>query len=162
MRIGIKLFVVGVLLVLLMIPILLLDGLVGERQQRGREVAAEVTAASAGPQQVVGPLLLVEARKETVRERVVQRAGQPFTETETVATIVHYLVPPDTLVIDNELRTERRGRSLFEVRLYHDRMRLQGTVRPRPRPATRSWSRCARGWCSASATTAACARCHSA
>ena len=131
MRIGIKLFVVGVLLVLLMIPILLLDGLVGERQQRGREVAAEVTAASAGPQQVVGPLLLVEARKETVRERVVQRAGQPFTETETVATIVHYLVPPDTLVIDNELRTERRGRSLFEVRLYHDRMRLQGTVRNR-------------------------------
>ena len=59
MRIGMKLFVVGVLLVLLMIPILMLDGLVAERQARGREVAEEVAAASSGPQHVAGPLLLV-------------------------------------------------------------------------------------------------------
>ena len=131
MRIGAKLFVVGALLLVLMVPIVMLDGLVAERQARGDEVAAEVAAASSGPQQVAGPLLLVEARRVTTRERVVERAGQPVTESETVATVVHYLVPPDTLAIDNALRTERRGRSLFQVLLYHDAMRLHGAVRHR-------------------------------
>ena len=130
MRIGFKLVVVGVLLLLLVVPLALLDGLVAERQQRGQEVAAEVAQASASSQQVVGPLLLVEAHRMVLRQRVVEREGRLLREagTEGVAETVYYLVTPETLGIDNTLRTERRGRSLFQTLLYHDDMRLAGRV----------------------------------
>jgi inner membrane protein len=129
MRLGLKLVLVGVLLLLLLIPLSMLRGLVYERQERGREVAEEVAGASAGPQTIVGPLLLVEARRDVPVTRVVERDGVMRNETTTEAETLHYLVTPDTLAIDNVLRTERRGRSLFQVLLYHDAMRLQGAIR---------------------------------
>jgi inner membrane protein len=129
MRIGLKLLLVGAMLVALMVPIALLHGLVEERQQRGREVASEIAAASAGEQRVVGPLLLVEARRDVLKRRTVERDGQLQEQVETVSETFHYLLPPETLAIDNVLRTERRGRSLFSVPLYHDDLRLSGTVR---------------------------------
>lgn len=128
MRLGLKLVLVGFLLLLLMIPLLMLGGLVGERQQRGQEVADEVAASASGPQRIVGPMLLVEARRDVEVTRVVERDGHVGQETQTESTTVRYLVPPETLAIDNALRTERRGRSLFQVLLYHDAMRLQGRV----------------------------------
>ena len=128
MRLGLKLLLVGFLLLLLMIPLLMLGGLVGERQRRGQEVADEVAAAASGPQRIVGPMLLVEARRDVQVTRVVERDGHVGQETQTQSTTVQYLVPPETLAIDNTLRTERRGRSLFQVLLYHDAMRLQGRV----------------------------------
>src|SRR5688500_17135859 len=131
MRLGLKLALVGFLLLLLLIPLMMLRGLVAERQMRGAEVADEVAAAAAGPPRIVGPLLLVEATRDVQRKRVVERAGVPVEEVETVVETVWYLVPPDTLAIDNALRTERRGRSLFQVLLYHDALRLQGEVRHR-------------------------------
>ena len=131
MRIGLKLALVGFLLLLLMVPLLMLGGLVQERQQRGREVAAEIAASSAGAQQLVGPLLLVEARRDVPRRKLVIRDGQQVEEAETVSEVVHYLVPPEKLAITSDLRTERRGRSLFEVLLFHADLRLAGEVRHR-------------------------------
>lgn len=131
MRIGWKLLLVGFLLLLLLIPLALLDGLVAERQQRGQEVAAEIAQSSSGPQQVVGPLLLVEAVKLTERRRVVSEGGLMREETEQARETVHYLVSPERLAIDSQLRIEQRGRSLFTVPLYHGALKLAGEFRHR-------------------------------
>jgi inner membrane protein len=50
-------------------------------------------------------------------------------EVEQQRETVHYLVAPETLDIENTLRSERRGRSLFQVLLFHDAMRLSGQIR---------------------------------
>ncbi|MBP6595876.1 MAG: cell envelope integrity protein CreD [Arenimonas sp.] len=131
MRIGWKLAGIGLMLVLLLVPLGLLSGLVTEREARGREVAREIAQSSAGSQQVVGPLLLVEAQRISQRRRVVTQAGQLREEKEQVRETFHYLVSPETLVIDNRLRTERRGRSLFSVPLFHSAMGLRGEFRHR-------------------------------
>lgn len=135
MRIGFKLALVGFLLLLLLIPLAMLGGLVEERQARGQEVAADIARSSAGPQDLVGPLLLVEAQKVTEKKRVVSRDGHLSQETEQASETVHYLVSPDTLAVDNRLRVERRGRSLFTVPLYHGNVGLKGRFRHRL-PAT--------------------------
>ena len=67
MRTGLKLFLIGGLLVALMLPILSLRGLVWERQQRGLEAAADIARSSSRDQHLVGPLLLIES-EETVQE----------------------------------------------------------------------------------------------
>ena len=129
MRIGWKLALVGLMLLLLLIPLGLLDSLVAERQARGQEVADDIAQSSSGPQRVVGPLLLVEARKLTERRRVVTEGGVMREETEQASETVHYLVSPTQLAVDSRLRIERRGRSLFTVPLFHGALKLSGEFR---------------------------------
>lgn len=129
MRIGWKLALVGLMLLLLLIPLALLDSLVAERQARGQEVAEEIAQSSSGPQQLVGPLLLVEAVKLTQRRRVVSEGGLMREETEQASETVHYLVSPSRLAIDSRLRIEQRGRSLFTVPLFHGALKLAGEFR---------------------------------
>lgn len=126
MRIGWKLLLVGGLLVLLLVPLALLDGLVAERQARGQEVAAEIARASAGPQTLVGPLLLVESERQVERRRVVEREGHLSQETEQDTETRLALVTPESLAIEAGLRTERRGRSLFSVPVFQSAQRLTG------------------------------------
>lgn len=146
MRIGFKLALVGLLLLLLLIPLAMLDGLVAERQQRGEEVAQDIARSSAGAQELVGPLLLVEAQKTTEKKRVVSRDGHLTQETEAASETVHYLVSPATLAIDNRLRFERRGRSLFTVPLYHGALTLKGQFRHRLPPVDEGQLRPVRAW----------------
>jgi inner membrane protein len=129
MRIGWKLALVGFLLVVLMIPLALLGGLVGERQLRGQEVAAEIARSSSGPQSVVGPLLMVEAERPDRRRPRVGPDGQLLEPAGQGRETVRYLVSPFRLAIGNQLRIEQRGRSLFKVPLYHDALTLAGEFR---------------------------------
>ena len=129
MRIGAKLALVGVLLLMLLVPLALLDGLVSERQARGQAVAQDIALSTSGPQQLVGPLLLVEARQLTERRRVVTEAGVSREETEQASRTVHYLISPTRLAVDNRLRIEQRGRSLFSVPLFHGALSLAGEFR---------------------------------
>ena len=89
MRIGWKLALVGLMLMLLLIPLGLLDNLVAERQARGQEVADDIARSSSGPQQVVGPLLLVEAQRQVQRRRVVTEGGLMREEAEVASETIH-------------------------------------------------------------------------
>ncbi len=62
-RFGLKLLLIGALILVLMVPMLLLRGLVLERQQRGRQATEEIAASSARAQTIVGPLLLLEGER---------------------------------------------------------------------------------------------------
>ena len=134
MRIGWKLALVGLLLLLLLVPLMMLSGLVYERQQRGQEVAAEIARATAGEQALVGPLLLVEAEHRTEHRRVVNRDGHMSQETEETVQPYHYLVAPGQLAVAGSLRSERRGRSLFSVPVFHTSQTIKGRFRHQPPP----------------------------
>jgi inner membrane protein len=56
---GLKLLLVCLLVLVMGIPLLLVGGLVGERQTRAGQVTAEIGGAAGGPQTVGGPMLLV-------------------------------------------------------------------------------------------------------
>ncbi|HEX5694436.1 MAG TPA: cell envelope integrity protein CreD [Arenimonas sp.] len=146
MRIGWKLALVGLLLLLLLVPLGLLDGLVSERQQRGQEVAQEIARATAGQQALVGPLLLVEAEHRIERRRVVNRGGQMSEETEESVEPLHYLVGPESLDIEATLGTETRGRSLFSVPVFLASQEVTGRFRHRPPPVDAGELRPRRAW----------------
>ncbi|HCK84545.1 MAG TPA: hypothetical protein DHW63_08520 [Hyphomonadaceae bacterium] len=56
---GLKLLLVCLLVLVMGIPLLLVGGLVGERQARAGQVTSEIGAKAGGPQSVGGPMLLV-------------------------------------------------------------------------------------------------------
>ena len=64
---AIKLGLIGLLMVLLMIPLSLIDGVVNERQWQRNGVLQDIARSSSGEQQLTGPLLVVPYRK-TLRE----------------------------------------------------------------------------------------------
>src|SRR3546814_11188494 len=108
MRYGWKVLVIGVLTLLLLIPLLMLRGLVQERQQRAAQVRAEIAGSSSREQRVVGPLLRVQI-EEVVRVRrkvVVDWVGR-----EAVVDVRRVEVrvrAPERLGWQNNERTETR------------------------------------------------------
>lgn len=75
--VGMRVLVVGLVVLVLLVPLTLLRGLVAERQARAMEVAHEVAAASSGPQRLLGPLLVVDTEVERAVTRTVGEGLPP-------------------------------------------------------------------------------------
>jgi inner membrane protein len=56
----IKGLIIGVIALLLMIPLSYIRELVQEREKRAKEVSAEVSGKWAGPQNLIGPIAVIE------------------------------------------------------------------------------------------------------
>ena len=98
-----KLTAIGLLTMLMVVPLLALSVLRGERSQRAAEVVSEVAGAWAGEQTIVGPMLVlpyVTQIRENQELRTVRR------------TLV---VLPETLRQKGDLTVEQRRRSIFEI-----------------------------------------------
>ena len=66
-NLAIKLGVIALLMLLLMIPLLMIGGMVSDRQHLRDGVLADIARSSSGEQHLTGPILVVPYRK-TVRE----------------------------------------------------------------------------------------------
>lgn len=129
MRLGRKLLAIGGLMLLLLIPLALLDGLVYERQQRAADVVADIAQASANAQRVTAPLLRLEV------ERVVRKMERVSSDERAPLQAVDYtnvetlLVAADDVAVDATLATETRQRGLFEARIYQQKAEITARFR---------------------------------
>ena len=110
--------VVGLLLLtlLLCIPLARIDALNRERGESQREAANELAATYAGPQTVVGPLLLVpyvERWLEPLRDAKGTVIGQEARSKERA-----HVVFPDRLHIEGSMAPQERYRGIFRIPFY--------------------------------------------
>lgn len=117
-----KLATIALLMVLLLIPLLMISGLIAERQALRDSVVQDIAASSSFGQQISGPLLVVPYRK--YERRWVEKGGQRMQETGTVSGQLYFL--PDTFDAAIEADTELRARGIYQARLFHARGRLAG------------------------------------
>ncbi|MCY1271383.1 Inner membrane protein CreD [compost metagenome] len=121
---GFKLGIVALLIVLLMIPLLLIDGLVDERQQLRDGVLDDIARSSSYSQQITGPLLVVPYRR-TVREwKTRESTGERVLEEREVRSRLYFL--PERFALDGEVKTELRYRGIYQARLFHGTSRISG------------------------------------
>jgi inner membrane protein len=132
----IKLATIGILILILLIPATMLQGLIDERQNTRNAAVAEVSDKWGGTQTISGPVL-------TVPYTVVEKDDKGVETRRT--EYAHAL--PDDLRIGGTLQPEQRNRGLFQVMLYNTRLSLRGTL-PRPNaeqlgisPAAMQWDR---------------------
>lgn len=109
---GLKLGLIGALLVALLIPQHFVAGLIAEREARQREVRAEIGRAWGAPQTVLGPVLVVPVTFSTQRGL----------EAGSVA------IPAAELGIAAALAPERRRRGLFEAIVHTARIEVAGRL----------------------------------
>ncbi|QFZ82537.1 cell envelope integrity protein CreD [Variovorax paradoxus] len=104
------------LLLVLCIPLARIDDLNRARGESQREAAHELAASYAGPQTMVGPVLLVpyvERWMEPLRDAQGKVIGQAPQSKEMT-----HAVFPDKLNIDGSMATQERYRGIFRIPFY--------------------------------------------
>jgi len=113
-----KLFVIGLLAIVLLIPSFQITSLIQERQQRQRSVVAEIGRSWSGPQVLGGPVLVVPY-KTMVKTMV--------GEVEKLEERIQYLyLLPEDLQITAETDTKLLHRGIFDAAVYEAKVDMKG------------------------------------
>ncbi|MFM1933056.1 MAG: cell envelope integrity protein CreD [Bacteroidota bacterium] len=136
-----KLFGIGFILLLLLIPLEMVRDVIRERGYYQDEVKHEIMSEWSGEQIIEGPVLTVPYERLTLITT---------TEGKTVETreegFVHFL--PETLNYQGQLNMEKRERGIYEVNVYSADLTISGSFN-RPQHSifteeniTVHWNRC--------------------
>jgi inner membrane protein len=115
----VRLLLIGFLLLLLQIPILMINGQIGEREDRRRTAVNEVTEKWGKEQTVIGPMLTVPYVWRWIEPG---DGGKQTIRTE----IRHATFLPDDLTIQGRMESETRYRGIFEVPVYRITLEVKG------------------------------------
>lgn len=120
----VRLVVIAALALLLLIPILMISGLVSERQQRNDAAMAEVSSKWGEAQSITGPALVVPYTYRWTDES----GARTVTHTE----MRNAIILPDSLAIHGTMKSEILRRGIFSVPVYGLDMQVEGEfARPR-------------------------------
>lgn len=111
-----KIFAIGFLALLLMIPVALVSDLVTERQSRQAEAAAEIASKWGGAQHIAGPMLSIPY--ETYE---LNKEGERINHTRSFAHLL-----PEALNIHGALEPELRYRGIYKVPVFRTELQLEG------------------------------------
>ena len=112
----VKVLLIGILSVVLLVPLLMIESVVTEREQRRSETESEIIQSWGGRQTLAGPFLTVP-----YISRSRDANGKPV---ETVLA-AHFL--PQLLAVDGSLIPETRSRGMYQVTVYGARLSFRGT-----------------------------------
>ena len=123
---GLKLLLVGALIILLGAPLLFVGALFWERSARADAVAREIGAAEGGPQFLRGPLLAIPV---DVNERVTISTPDGLRE-EIQRRRETVFISAETLDIDIDIATQTRRRAIYEVPVYEAHVQMDARFAP--------------------------------
>jgi len=121
---AIKFGAIALLMLLLLVPLMMIDGLIRERQYLRDGVLEDIARSSSNSQLISGPVLVVPYR-QTVREWKTDAKGKRIQESKEVSGRLYLL--PDRFELDGKVQTERRARGIYEARLFHANNHISGT-----------------------------------
>ena len=111
----IKLVIIGILTLVLLIPLLMIQSLINERQTTRQNAIEEITSKWGGKQTIAGPCFVI-----------------PYTRTlmkDEIQTVVeqNLLLLPETLEVSANATVERRKRGIYDASVYGSDIVLKGT-----------------------------------
>jgi inner membrane protein len=119
-----KLFTIGVLTLILLIPLSMIREVIGARQQRQFDVEHTVAASSAGAQVLAGPVLVVPYAEKVVTRKL---DGKGL-ETAVVSSVSRLaLFMPETLNVEGTAGVEAKYKGLYKALVFENK----GTWRAR-------------------------------
>lgn len=115
---GTRLIIIAALSLLLLIPSVLIQNVISERENRRDAVASEISQKWGQEQAVVGPVLTIPYTYYFSEDE----------ETRTVKRYAHFL--PETLVVNGSILPEIRYRGIYEVVVYNSNLTMAGNFSP--------------------------------
>lgn len=117
----VRIFTIGILILLLLIPVSMVESLIRERQFRQEEAIREVSSKWGGTQVVSGPVLTVPFRTFSKVFEGNQSETYKLVESRAYA---HFL--PENLDISGDVKPEERNRGIYKVIVYNSKLTLTG------------------------------------
>jgi inner membrane protein len=117
----IKLFSIGFLMLILLIPASWIEELINERQGRADSVMKEVADKWSGTQTLAGPILVIPFTKEEIVKR--WQDGKQLEEKVTSVHRAYFL--PEHLQIGAQVNPEVLHRGIFDVAVYQSKVQME-------------------------------------
>lgn len=118
-KLGLKVIVMAVIVLLLLIPKALIEGTISEREDTARNAMSEVFSKMGGEQTIVGPYFsfgcIEKDRVKTVDDGY-QVVESPFS----------MFLLPNTLNVEGDVQTSRRHRGIYEVVTFNSPLEIKG------------------------------------
>lgn len=128
----IRLFTIGILILLLMIPVAMIENLIREREFRQEGAISEVSSKWGERQTVTGPVLSVPYK---TTERIYTQGNTNDYKVVESVKYAHFL--PDLLSVNGEIFPEERYRGIYKVIVYNSRVSISGSF---PSPQFDDWN----------------------
>jgi inner membrane protein len=115
--VALRIILIGSIIILLIIPLLMVQSLITDRQIYRQEAVNEISKSWAGVQSIAGPIVTISRKLEKVDNK-----GNKY----LVTNYDYYL--PETLKIDVEVIPEKRYKGIYEVMLYKSKIKMSGSI----------------------------------
>ena len=112
-----RIILIASIIILLIIPLLMVQSLITDRQSYRQEAVYEISKSWAGMQTIAGPIITASRKVE----KTDNKGNKYFVEKNE-----NYL--PETLIIDVEVVPEKRYKGIYEVMLYKSKLKMSGTI----------------------------------
>ncbi|MFW9081856.1 cell envelope integrity protein CreD [Pseudomonas sp. P2757] len=120
----IKLGAIALLILLLLVPLLMIDGVIDDRQQLRDGVLEDIARSSSYSQQLSGPVMVVPYRKVVRTWKTKEKSDERYQEIGEERGRLYFL--PERFELDGKVQTELRARGIYEARLFHADTRING------------------------------------
>lgn len=122
MRLWLKIAMVGAMTLAILIPLLLIRGVIADRQRYRAQAVEEIAASVGGAQTIAGPVLVVPY-SVLMDQETTDKSGAVQQVRKRVE--MKWLFFPEKLEADGDLLPETRKRGLHQVRVYQWRGELR-------------------------------------
>jgi inner membrane protein len=122
-----KLLGVGGLILLMLIPLLMIEGVLNERLQRRNEAVEDITSSWGKDQNIIGPVLVVPYLYHgTVVRSVTLPDGRVETRevAETILAYAYFL--PDSLEVSGDVQTQTLHRGIYDAAVFRGQVKISG------------------------------------
>lgn len=120
MQLKYKLIAIAVLMIVLTIALLMIDGLVSERQALQSDVQQDIARSSSGEQQIIGPFLVAKFKKDIVE------MSSDDKRKHMVTRYYYKGLLPKKFNFDGELATQYRSLGIYKALLYNSKNTISG------------------------------------
>src|SRR5687768_1477782 len=122
-----KLLGVGGLVLLLLVPLLMIEGVLNDRLARRNEAVADITSSWGRDQNIIGPVLVVPyLHHGTVVRSVTLPDGRVETREVEETTMAFAYFLPDTLAVAGEVQTQMLHRGIYDAAVFRGQINLSG------------------------------------
>jgi inner membrane protein len=122
-----KLFGVGALILIMLIPLAMIQGVLSDRLARRNEAVDDITSSWGKDQNIIGPVLVVPyLHHGTVVRSVTLPDGRVETREVAETTVAFAYFLPDTLEISGDVQTQTLHRGIYDAAVFRGMIKVSG------------------------------------
>ena len=122
-----KLLGVGALILIMLIPLLMIEGVLSDRLARRNEAVNDITSSWGKDQSIIGPVLVVPyLHHGTVVRSVTLPDGRVETREVAETTVAYAYFLPDALDISGDVQTQTLHRGIYDAAVFRGQINISG------------------------------------